>query len=313
MLGTPGYMAPEVALGDAVDGRADLYAVGCVAYYMLTGEPVFQGTPMQVMAQHLQATPVPPSQRVAVPIPPAMDRLVLDCLAKKPENRPASAAELERRLASIDVEPWTPPRHTGGGPRPGRQWTHPSPRPTVAPSRARCRVPRLRQPTPAAAPEHDDSRAQQRQHQGALHRPVASLTHGFPKDPRASAERDGGGMRTLMALQRGAVFESVAKAASDVADGLLPNHCLWRPDHFVARPFPGHALHERRVRPAGHLCKRSVGEKSVARDRHVLRSPEVVTPAAAGEHPRVPDPLVATGTRRVDACSRSGRRGRRSP
>lgn len=107
IMGTPGYIAPEMALGDIVDRRADLYALGCVAYYLLTGEQVFQGTPMQVMAQHLQATPAPPSQRVALPIPPAMDRLVLDCLAKKPESRPQSAADLERRLASLDVEPWT--------------------------------------------------------------------------------------------------------------------------------------------------------------------------------------------------------------
>ena len=109
ILGTPGYMAPEMALGDRVDGRADLYALGCVAYYLLTGEQVFKGaTPTQVMAQHLQASPVPPSERAGIAIPPSMDQVVLDCLAKKPEDRPQSAAELERRLASLDVEPWTP-------------------------------------------------------------------------------------------------------------------------------------------------------------------------------------------------------------
>jgi eukaryotic-like serine/threonine-protein kinase len=108
ILGTPGYMAPEMALGDSVDGRADLYAVGCVAYYLLTGEQVFKGaTPTQVMAQHLQVAPVPPSERTTLAITPAMDRLVLDCLAKKPEDRPQSAADLARRLAALDVEPWT--------------------------------------------------------------------------------------------------------------------------------------------------------------------------------------------------------------
>ena len=67
MIGTPGYMAPEIALSDKVDGRADLYSLGCVAYFLLTGRQVFEGdTVMQVFAQHLQAAPIPPSQRGAV-------------------------------------------------------------------------------------------------------------------------------------------------------------------------------------------------------------------------------------------------------
>jgi eukaryotic-like serine/threonine-protein kinase len=108
ILGTPGYMAPEMALGDSVDGRADLYALGCVAYYLLTGQHVFEGdTAMQVIAQHLQAAPVPPSQRVAFAAPPHMEQLVLACLAKKPEDRPQSATALSIQLASIDLEPWT--------------------------------------------------------------------------------------------------------------------------------------------------------------------------------------------------------------
>ena len=108
MIGTPGYMAPEMALSATVDGRADLYSLGCVAYYLLTGRQVFEGeTVMQVFAQHLQAAPVSPSQRAPSGVPPDLDQLVLDCLAKKPEDRPRSAAELERRLAAVDVEPWT--------------------------------------------------------------------------------------------------------------------------------------------------------------------------------------------------------------
>jgi serine/threonine-protein kinase len=108
VLGTPGYMAPEMALSASVDGRADLYSLGCVAYYLLTGRQVFEGdTMMQVFAQHLQALPTPPSQRGASAVPPDLEQLVLNCLEKKPEDRPAGAAELDRRLASIDVEPWT--------------------------------------------------------------------------------------------------------------------------------------------------------------------------------------------------------------
>jgi eukaryotic-like serine/threonine-protein kinase len=108
VIGTPGYMAPEVALSATVDRRADLYSLGCVAYYLLTGQQVFEGeTVMQVFAQHLQAAPTSPSQRGPFPVPPDFERLVLNCLAKKPEDRPQSAAELERRLPAVDVEPWT--------------------------------------------------------------------------------------------------------------------------------------------------------------------------------------------------------------
>jgi len=108
VIGTPGYMAPETAMSATVDRRADLYALGCVAYYLLTGRPVFEGeTAMQVFAQHLQAAPALPSQHAPSGVPPDLEQLVLKCLAKKPEDRPRSAAELERRLAAVDVEPWT--------------------------------------------------------------------------------------------------------------------------------------------------------------------------------------------------------------
>jgi eukaryotic-like serine/threonine-protein kinase len=108
VTGTPGYMAPETALSTKVDGRADLYSLGCVAYYLLTGRHVFEGdTVMQVFAQHLQAVPTPPSQIGPFVVPPDLEQLVLSCLAKKPEDRPQSAAELDRRLAAVNVEPWT--------------------------------------------------------------------------------------------------------------------------------------------------------------------------------------------------------------
>jgi serine/threonine-protein kinase len=109
--GTPAYMAPEAALGDTVDGRADLYALGCVAYYSLTGALVFEAeTGLQMMAKHLREDPVAPSQRTALPIPAALERLVLACLAKKPEDRPQSAAELARLLAGVEGEPWSEAR-----------------------------------------------------------------------------------------------------------------------------------------------------------------------------------------------------------
>jgi serine/threonine-protein kinase len=106
-VGTPAYMPPEMALGETVDGRADLYALGCVAYYLLTAQLVFEAeSAFQLVAKHLNAEPVPPSERAALPVPPALDDLVIACLATSPADRPASAAALARALAAVEVEPW---------------------------------------------------------------------------------------------------------------------------------------------------------------------------------------------------------------
>jgi serine/threonine-protein kinase len=96
--GTPAYMAPETILGDAdVDRRADVYALGCVAYYLLTGELVFEAdTSMKMLMHHLNTAPVPPSQRTELPIPRELDELVLACLQKDPSRRPQNAGELFR-------------------------------------------------------------------------------------------------------------------------------------------------------------------------------------------------------------------------
>jgi serine/threonine-protein kinase len=106
--GTPAYMAPEIALQETVDGRADLYALGCVAYHMLTGRLVFEAaTAFQQVAKHIQEQPAPLSARTQAPVVPALERVVLACLAKRPDERPASAAELDRMLAESGVGPWT--------------------------------------------------------------------------------------------------------------------------------------------------------------------------------------------------------------
>src|SRR5688572_11426546 len=96
LIGTPAYMAPEVILGkDDVDRRADVYAIGCVAFYLLTGTRVFQdGNQMQALIDHVHTDPVAPSTRLGRPLPSELDRLVLDCLRKKPEDRPQDAADL---------------------------------------------------------------------------------------------------------------------------------------------------------------------------------------------------------------------------
>jgi serine/threonine-protein kinase len=112
--GTPAYMAPEMVLGEHVDGRADIYAVGCVAYYMLTGQPVFQAeNGVQMLARHMMAAPVPPSERTEISLPCELERLVLACLEKKPDRRPQTAAELSIALAAVEVVPWTEARAAG--------------------------------------------------------------------------------------------------------------------------------------------------------------------------------------------------------
>jgi serine/threonine-protein kinase len=111
--GTPGYMAPEVVGGAAdTDPRVDLYALGCVASWLLTGQTVFEGeNAMQVMFQHVQAQPKPPSQRVDLPIPPALEALVMQCLEKDPGRRPASAEHVSERLAVVPLTwAWTAER-----------------------------------------------------------------------------------------------------------------------------------------------------------------------------------------------------------
>lgn len=104
--GTPAFMAPEVALSEAVDGRTDLYALGCVGYWLLTGELVFEAdTAIQMVAHHLRTPPVPPSRRSELRVPPALDQIILACLAKSPSDRPATAQELARLLSQVNGSP----------------------------------------------------------------------------------------------------------------------------------------------------------------------------------------------------------------
>jgi serine/threonine-protein kinase len=109
--GTPAFMAPEMAAGDTdLDGRADLYALGCVGYWLLTGELVFRAaTPVAMLVQHAREAPVPPSARTELPVPRELDELILSCLAKDRDARPASAAALAERLAGIErqIGEWT--------------------------------------------------------------------------------------------------------------------------------------------------------------------------------------------------------------
>ena len=101
-------MAPEAILGDGqLDRRVDIYALGCVAYFLLTGERVFDApTQMKLLMQHVEAAPIPPSQRTEQQISREVDALVLRRLQKDPDRRPADANELFHRLDDLDIEPW---------------------------------------------------------------------------------------------------------------------------------------------------------------------------------------------------------------
>jgi tRNA A-37 threonylcarbamoyl transferase component Bud32 len=127
--GTPSFMPPEQVLGDRpLDGRSDIYAVGCLAYWLVTGRLVFTGrTAMEIMLQHAQAKPTPPSQRTELALPQAFDHLIMACLEKNPDDRPATAEILATRLATIETtNAWTPAH--------ARQWwdVHHPKKPRVA-------------------------------------------------------------------------------------------------------------------------------------------------------------------------------------
>jgi serine/threonine-protein kinase len=113
ITGTPAYMAPEAVLGGrALDSRVDLYGLGCVAYWLLTGERVFVGrTPVEVLLHHVKTAPIPPSERAGTKVPASLEALVLSSLAKDPNDRPESAEWLAERLAECETAgEWTPGR-----------------------------------------------------------------------------------------------------------------------------------------------------------------------------------------------------------
>ncbi|HJL01003.1 MAG TPA: serine/threonine-protein kinase [Polyangiaceae bacterium LLY-WYZ-15_(1-7)] len=129
LRGTPAFMAPEQILGDALDGRADLYAVGGVAYWLLTGELVFEGeTPMAIVMQHLKEEPDPPSARLGRPVPEELEDLVMALLAKTPEERPPSADAVCAVLEEL-ADSWT-------GQARRAWWEEVAPRPASSPPAA---------------------------------------------------------------------------------------------------------------------------------------------------------------------------------
>ncbi len=109
LLGTPAFIAPEMLVGESVDGRADIYSLGCVMYWLLAGKGPFIGqSATAVMAQHLNRKPESLRSLLGDVIPPELDAIVLSCLEKKPNNRPQTAEQLEQLLAQCATKmPWT--------------------------------------------------------------------------------------------------------------------------------------------------------------------------------------------------------------
>jgi serine/threonine protein kinase len=110
MLGTPLYIAPEGLVAPAsVDARSDLYSLGALAYFLLTGAPVFPGpSVVEVCAQHLHSEPEAPSVRLGRAVPADLEAIVLGCLKKDRAHRPTSARVLAEALGRCaDAGTWS--------------------------------------------------------------------------------------------------------------------------------------------------------------------------------------------------------------
>jgi len=140
--GTPLYVSPEAVRNEpTLDARSDLYAVGAVGFFLLTGRPVFQAsTVVEVFSHHLHTPPDPPSRHAPRPVPPALDALILQCLAKEPSQRPADALTLQAQLSRCTCDPpwstqdaaaWWAARRARHGDQPRRRTLPPDRVPTV--------------------------------------------------------------------------------------------------------------------------------------------------------------------------------------
>jgi serine/threonine protein kinase len=106
LIGTPAYISPEAIVSPSeIDARSDLYSLGALGYFLLTGEQVFEGdTVVTQCIAHLHEEPLPPSMRVGQTLPRDLERLILCCLAKRPEDRPQSATALREALLACQAQ-----------------------------------------------------------------------------------------------------------------------------------------------------------------------------------------------------------------
>lgn len=107
ILGTPGYIAPETLINGTIDARSDVYALGAVLYFLITGTKVFDAeTPVALATKALSGAPAPPSHRTSAAIDPALDALIVRCLGPS-QQRPMNARILLDELAKLEVPEWT--------------------------------------------------------------------------------------------------------------------------------------------------------------------------------------------------------------
>ncbi len=155
VLGTSAYMSPEQALGQPADARSDIYSLGCVLYEMLTGEPPFMAeVAAAVMHQHVRVQPKPASERNPA-VPPALNALVMEMLAKAPGDRPQTAAEVRDRLRQAVGNPGAEDEALATlamAPLPAPPPPVISPEPLEARPSAEPPAPQRRQPRPSAPP-----------------------------------------------------------------------------------------------------------------------------------------------------------------
>ncbi|MGW0363106.1 protein kinase domain-containing protein [Streptomyces sp. NPDC002990] len=196
-MGTPHYMSPEQIAGGEVDHRSDLYSLGCVLYEIATGAPPFDlGDSWSVLVGHRDTAPVPPREH-RPELPEYFARIVLDLLAKRPEDRPGDARHLHRRLVEARVGPvglpgaqaplpaWargmTAGRKAGQGPRPASgEWAVLTGSWTAARPGGGPRADRPSGPQPLVRPEPAED-------------PRLTAAYGIPRDRRPGAGRPGAG------------------------------------------------------------------------------------------------------------------------
>ncbi|MET0553179.1 MAG: serine/threonine-protein kinase [Vicinamibacteria bacterium] len=108
IAGTPLYLSPEaISSAEGVGPESDLYALGAVGYFLVTGRPPFEGSLIQVCGHHLHTTPARPSDRLGAPVPQALEDVLMRCLEKDPTRRYASATALADALDAVGAAPWT--------------------------------------------------------------------------------------------------------------------------------------------------------------------------------------------------------------
>ena len=232
MLGTPKYLSPEQIRGREPDARADLYSLGVVLYEMLTGAPPFVGpTDMATALAHLNDR-VPRISSRARPVPPALERLVNDLLAKDPQHRVPSAAALRQRLDACNLAP--PLTEGGGGRRSGRRQRHaprtPAPPPRLPVFEGTPTVVRAGPPAPASGPAPVPTRTAVMQPVNSPGRPTSISGAAGPASARpARGPAPNSSVPNTAALNTPVPHPAAANTGVMPAPGVRPSQDSGRP------------------------------------------------------------------------------------